>query len=230
MWIAIVGDRDLAHLTHREIEATRDLLAPEARLEWVATDSPRARDLSGASGVWLAPGTPYRDASSVFASIDESLARRRPLLATCGGFQHVAVRLAKTLAGIEGAAHQESDPDGVELVVQQLACALRGQYRPVRAIAGSKVAQACGLAPFPGFHMCGYGVAEPYVPALERAGVTISARSEDAGVEALELPEHPFFVATLFQPQVGASESGTVHPLVRAFVAAALRCAAALTG
>ena len=32
----------------------------------------------------------------------------------------------------------------------------------------------------------------------------VAARSADAGVEAVELPGHPFFVATLFQPQIGA--------------------------
>ena len=30
----------------------------------------------------------------------------------------------------------------------------------------------------------------------------------DAGVEAIELPDHPFFLATAFQPQVGVSETG----------------------
>jgi CTP synthase (UTP-ammonia lyase) len=49
----------------------------------------------------------------------------------------------------------------------------------------------------------------------------LSARAEDAGVEAIELPEHPFFVATAFQPQVGSSESGTLHPLITALLTAA---------
>jgi CTP synthase (UTP-ammonia lyase) len=44
----------------------------------------------------------------------------------------------------------------------------------------------------------------------------ISARAVDAGVEAIELPDHPFFVATAFQPQVGAGESGALHPLISA--------------
>jgi CTP synthase (UTP-ammonia lyase) len=35
------------------------------------------------------------------------------------------------------------------------------------------------------------------------------------------LPEHPFFIATAFQPQVGSSESGQLHPLIGAFLDAA---------
>ena len=38
---------------------------------------------------------------------------------------------------------------------------------------------------------------------------------------AIELPGHPFFVATLFQPQVGALAGRPLHPLVTAFVEAA---------
>ena len=49
----------------------------------------------------------------------------------------------------------------------------------------------------------------------------MSATAPDAGVEALELPGHPFYVATLFQPQVGSSQSGALHALIAAFVQAA---------
>ncbi len=46
----------------------------------------------------------------------------------------------------------------------------------------------------------------------------VSAEAADAGVEAIELPEHPFFLATAFQPQVGASDSERLHPLIEAFL------------
>ena len=48
-----------------------------------------------------------------------------------------------------------------------------------------------------------------------------SAHAPDAGVEGIELPSHPFLLATLFQPQVGALAGRPRHPLVAAFVAAA---------
>lgn len=222
MFIAILGDHDGSKRTHRAIDLTCELLEREVRLGWVTTDEARPNTLEGAAGVWLAPGTPYRNAERVHAAIRDALHDGRPLLATCGGFQHVAVELARTLAGIPGAAHAESEPHGATLVVAPLSCSLQGEHRPVQPVAGTRLARACGVDAFPGFHMCGYGVAERYVSALERAGVVVSARSEDASVEALELPRHPFFVATLFQPQVDAAESGNVHPLVRAFVDAAL--------
>ena len=76
--------------------------------------------------------------------------------------------------------------------------------------------------PFAGFHYCGYGL----VPGMaERLGLTVGAHADDAGVEAFELPGHPFYLATLFQPQVGTSERGVLHPLVGALLAAAASAA-----
>ena len=85
---------------------------------------------------------------------------------------------------------------------------------------GTRLAAICGTAPFTGFHWCSYGLAEPYVARLEAAGVVVSARAPDAGVEGIELPGHPFFVATLFQPQVGALAGDPLHPLIAAFAEA----------
>lgn len=41
------------------------------------------------------------------------------------------------------------------------------------------------------------------------------------GVEAIELPAHNSFIATGFQPQVGAGTTGRLHPLVLALIDAA---------
>jgi CTP synthase (UTP-ammonia lyase) len=61
------------------------------------------------------------------------------------------------------------------------------------------------------------------VERLTAAGVVVSAHAEDAGVEGIELPGHPFFVATLFQPQIGALSGAPLHPLIAAFAGEAAR-------
>jgi CTP synthase (UTP-ammonia lyase) len=58
------------------------------------------------------------------------------------------------------------------------------------------------------------------VELLSARGLIISARADDAGVEAVELPAHPFFLATLFQPQIGALSGQPLHPVISAIVAA----------
>ena len=213
MAILALGDRDPQFLTHREIDATLPLLGAT----WTATDS--AFDLGAADGVWLLPGTPYRDDAAAYRAVAHCLDTGTPFLGTCGGFQYACVELARR-AGVAGAAHAESDPGAEDPVVAPLACSLYGEEREVRPVPGTRLASIVGAEPFSGFYFCGFGLAERHVAALERCGVVVSARGDDSPVEAIELPGHPFFVATAYQPQVGVGASGRLPALLAAFVRA----------
>jgi CTP synthase (UTP-ammonia lyase) len=219
--IAVLGDRNLEYVTHRELDAALQLFPESARGAWVPTDSDVEAALAEADGVWVVPGTPYRDDDAVYAAIGAARESGLPLLGTCGGFQYAVVELARALAGLD-AHHAETDPDADTLVVEPLACSLVGQERTVTCVPGTRLAAICGSAPFAGFHWCSYGLAPAFEEVLIAAGVVISARAPDAGVEGIELPDHPFFVATLFQPQVGALAGTALHPLIGAFLEAAL--------
>jgi CTP synthase (UTP-ammonia lyase) len=219
--IAVVGDRDPSYLTHRELDATLALLPPGVSARWVATDSPDARALDGFDALWIVPGTPYRDEAPVFAAIAHARREGVPILGTCGGFQHMLVEFARNVAGMPGAAHAETDPAADLHVVSALACSLVGVERTVTTVPGTLVAELCGTAPFVGFHYCSYGVAPAHLERLVAAGLVVSATAPDAGVEAVELPAHPFYLATLFQPQVGSSATGVLHPVVAALIDAA---------
>jgi CTP synthase (UTP-ammonia lyase) len=218
--ILALGDRDPRYLTHREIDAALALFPADSLAHWIATDSAEARFLDDASGVWLLPGTPYRDAGAAFAAVRHCLATGTPFLGTCGGFQHALVELARSRAGVADAAHEESDSGAADPVVSRLACSLIGEVRLVTPIAGTRFASICGSEPFEGFHYCSFGLDPAYVEPLERAGVVVGATAPDAGVEAIELPEHPFFLATAFQPQVGAGANGRLGSLLDAFIEA----------
>jgi CTP synthase (UTP-ammonia lyase) len=225
MKVIALGDRDLSYVTHREIDAALELFPEEIDRGWVATDSSEARQLDAVDAVWLLPGTPYRDDAAGYAAVRHCLDTGTPFLGTCGGFQYACVDLARRLAGVDTAGHAETDPDADALVVVPLRCSLYGERRLVRPVSGTRLAAICGSDPFMGFHFCGYGLADSFAERLAAAGVTISAFADDAGVEGVELPEHPFFVATAFQPQVGASETGRLHPLLEALLSAALQAA-----
>jgi CTP synthase (UTP-ammonia lyase) len=218
--IAVIGDRDTGFVSHRELDATLARLPDDVHAHWRPTGAQDAADLDGCDGVWIAPGGPYRDDDAVLAAITQARRRGRPLLATCSGFQAVARELARGLAGVD-ARHAELDPDAPAPFITALACRLDGVLRPVRCVPGSRLAGLLGTEPFPATHFCGYGLREDAAAVLERAGVRVAAHAPDAGVEALELPGHPFFVATLFQPQIGALAGEPRSPLIDAFVAAA---------
>lgn len=214
--IAALGDRDPAFLTHREIDATIGLVPDGIELRWVATDGAEAQRIDRFDGLWVLPGTPYRDDEVVYEAIRLAREEEMPTLGTCGGFQYMAVEFARNAAGISGAAHAETEPGAGAVVVGRLACGLVGEERAVTTVPGTRLAALCGTAPFTGFHWCSYGLAGGVPEKLARAGLVMSAFAEDAGVEGFELPGHPFYLATLFQPQVGSSASGKLHPLVAA--------------
>src|SRR3954451_7143274 len=137
--IAVVGDRDPRHLTHRELDATLALMPAGVEARWVATDGPDAARLDRFDALWIVPGTPYRDDRPVFAGIEHARTEGVPILGTCGGFQHMVVEVARNAAGIREAAHAETDPGAVVRAVSPLACSLEGQVRQVTTVPGTRL-------------------------------------------------------------------------------------------
>jgi CTP synthase (UTP-ammonia lyase) len=167
--IAILGDRDERHLTHREIDAALALFPADIDAGWVATDSEAPPGLDRVDGVWLVSGGPYGSDAAVLAAIDHCIGSGKPFLGTCSGFQYACLALARR-QGID-AVHAELDPEAENPLIGALACTLYGEERLVVPVRGSRLAAICGLDPFPGYHYCGFGLAPEHEPTIERAGV-----------------------------------------------------------
>lgn len=229
-YVVLLGDRDPSSLTHRELDAAIRLLPANVRASWVSTDAAGQARISEADGLWVVPGSPYRDDAAVYAAITSARTSGQPFLGTCAGFQYAVVEFARNVAGIADADHAETAPDGKSLVVRRLACSLVGQERIVTALPGTRMHAICGGEPFKGFHWCNFGFSPEYVERLSSHGLTIGARADDAGVEAIELASHPFFMATLFQPQIGSMDGRPLHPVIQAFAAAVVVTGSAQAG
>ena len=217
LWV--LGDRDVRYMTHRALDAAIAQMPGDIRARWVGSDSREVARSADADGVWLAPGTPYRDDDAVYAAIERARLTGQPFLGTCGGLQYAVVEFARHVAGIADAAHAESELNAQTSVISRLACSLVGERRMVTAVPGTRFHRICGAAPFVGFHWCNYGVSPEYVDRLTEHGLVVSACADDAGVEAVELPQHPFYLATLFQPQIGSLDGERLHPIISEFVA-----------
>jgi len=211
--VAILGDHR-GHRSHLEVDALRPML-PLAT-EWVPTDS--GVDVTAYDGVWLVPGGPYADDASVRRSLTAVREGGIPFLGTCSGMQYAVVEYARSVLG-ERATHAEADGESDDNVVTALACSLYGEERLVTPVAGTRFA-SWAPEPFVGMHFCSYAPSAAAVSRLEAAGVVVGATAPDAGAEVLEFPDHPFYVASMFQPHVGTLAGAPVHPLVSAFVAA----------
>jgi CTP synthase (UTP-ammonia lyase) len=217
--IALLGD-DRGHRSHLELNALRPRLLSElgAEATWVPTDGDV--DLSAYDGVWLVPGSPYADEGAVLGALTALREGGVPFLGTCGGMQYAVLEFARSVLGDGDASHAETDGEGASNVVTPLACSLQGEERLVIPVPGSRF-DAMVDAPFLGMHFCSYAASSDVVARLEAAGVVVGATADDAGAEVLEFPGHPFYVTSMFQPHVGTLAGAPIHPLVRAFVAAA---------
>ena len=226
--IAIVGDLDPAKHSHRELEAARSLLGSDVETTWVATDSPAMAGIAAGTtaydGVWIAPGSPYADDAAVLSVIRFARESGLPLLGTCGGMQYAVVEFVRDVLFRPG-THAEVDGVGADNAVGALACSLVGEQRVVTPVPGTRFATLLGGASFTGVHYCSYGPTTATLSTLQQHGWVVEATAPDAPVEVLSYEPHPFFVLTLFQPQIGAIQWGRVHPILHAFVDLARRTA-----
>jgi len=58
---------------------------------------------------------------------------------------------------------------------------------------------------------------------LEAGGLRVSGVGDEGEIRIVEIPEHPFFVATLFLPQA-RSTAASPHPLLAGYAAAVVAC------
>jgi CTP synthase (UTP-ammonia lyase) len=79
----------------------------------------------------------------------------------------------------------------------------------------------CGSVDHSEQYYCNYGVNEEYERQFQASGLRVSARGIHGETRAVELSDHPFFLATLFQPQL-SSRPERPHPVWLAFLRAAM--------
>ena len=129
--------------------------------------APRPTDLEGFDGIWVVPGSPYRDPEKVVAAIGTAREHEIPFLGTCGGFQHAILHLARDLAGIEDAHHAEYGLTETDVIVQ-LECSLVGHEGPITYAPDTLMARIAGVERSLERYHCAYGISPSYVEVLEQ--------------------------------------------------------------
>ena len=129
------------------------------------------------------------------------------------------VEHARTVLGITDASHQESSDDGTAIVTP-LACSLDGQTIDVRLTPRSKLASLHGdVATVTELTTCNYGLDPAHQDIASSGGMIVSGVDDTGEVRAVERPDHPFFLATLYQPQL-RSTAAQPHPVWLGFLQA----------
>ena len=223
--IGLIGDHDPAVTAHRAIPRALALAGSALDVHWTWLHTTTIPDspgdlLSTYHGVWCVPASPYADTEGALRAIRYARESGTPFLGTCGGFQHAVLEFVHNVVGRRDAAHAETSPSAADLVVTPLSCALVERSGPIRMLAGSRAAALCGTDEIQEEYHCSYGLNPAYEAALERHGVRVTGRDPAGEARVIELEGHPFYLATLFQPERAALR-GPCHPLVAAFVGAA---------
>ncbi|UTX46848.1 hypothetical protein [Chryseobacterium sp. MA9] len=223
--IAILGDFNPAHSTlHALNESTRNIqkkLNVDIQFDWISTDifnNKLVFETQKYSGLWIAPGSPYRDMENVLNAIKFTRENNIPTFGNCGGFQHMIIEFARNVCGIQNADHEETNPDGTDPLIKKLSCSLKGEQENLKLIdKNSFLYQMIHQDNIVGKYYCSYGINEKYVDILTENGLSLTSISEDGNYRSFEIQSHPFFVGTLFQPALTSTEKEP-NPIIIEFV------------
>jgi len=210
--IAILGDFNPIHLTQHALnDSIRHIVKQfneDIQFDWIGTEVFNNRTVFNKlyCGLWIAPGSPYKNMQNVLDAITYTRQNKIPTFGNCAGFQHMIIEFARNVCGIKNADHEETNPDAGDLVISKLACSLKEQEEELtitdtKSILYSIVKKDKLL----GKYFCSYGINEKYLDNFRINGLTMTAFSNDNQARAFELKTHPFFLGTLFQPALTSS-------------------------
>ena len=220
--VALIGDYNPDVTAHQAIpmalQQAADTLGLTVHVQWLDTDALPVT-LQGFDGFWCVPATPYRDTEAALRAIRFAREQRRPFLGTCGGFQHAVLEYARNVVGWADAEHGELAPDAKRAVIAPLSCALVEATDTVRLAPYTRIADAYGTLDLLEDYRCRYGINPEFIDALLGGDLIPSGHDAAGDLRAVELLDHPFFVATLFQPERSALK-GVTPPLAVALLKA----------
>jgi CTP synthase len=206
------------------------------RVRWVDAENmsydEAARLLEGMDGVLVPGGFGSRGWEGKVLACRVAREHAIPHLGICLGM-HVAVsEFARHVCGMEGANSTEMDPETpypvIDLLPEQkeiedLGGTMRLGAQAVEVADGTRTRDTYDEAVIHERHRHRYEVNNQYRQQLADAGLVVSGTFQEGRlVEVVELPDHPWFVASQFHPEF-KSRPTRPAPLFRGFVDAALQ-------
>jgi CTP synthase len=210
-------------------------------VQWIESDtmeegrSPQEM-LAGVDALVVAPGFGGRGIEGKIEAVRHARESGLPFLGICLGMQMSVIEFSRNVCGLVGANSEEMDADAPYPVVHLLpeqkgvedkgATMRLGSY-PCNLTHGSIAAQIYGNTRITERHRHRYEVNNDFREKLIEHGMAISGVSPDYRlVEMIEIPGHPFFVATQAHPEF-KSRPNRPHPLFKGLVEAAVKHARA---
>ncbi|HVN33359.1 MAG TPA: CTP synthase, partial [Thermoanaerobaculaceae bacterium] len=212
-------------------------IANDARVELVFIDSEKLEEeayieeLFQVDGILVPGGFGKRGIEGMIRAIEFARGHKIPFLGICLGLQTAVIEFARNVCNLERANSSEFAQDPPykviykmrELVgVDTMGGTMRlGRY-PCQLKPGSRAWEAYRADTVWDRHRHRYEVNADYIPLLEQHGLAVTGRSPDRMfVEMIEVPDHPWFVACQFHPEL-KSKPFAPHPLFTAFIKASM--------
>ncbi|MGA9526495.1 MAG: hypothetical protein WBS24_00120 [Terriglobales bacterium] len=236
--IGILGDFNPEfrshHATNNSLQHAARKLGIKIESTWAPTTSllegTANAVLDSCDGLLASAGSPYKSFDGMLKGIESARVNDRPFLGTCGGFQYMLIEYARNVLGISDATTAEEDPNGRNIIIFPVACAvpkraagspkLSGIVPHIRLRPGSALASYYDKEVVEEEFFCNFEVNPEFQLTAMEAGLPVVGRGEHGECRAVESPSHRFFIGTLFQPQLTSREDAP-HPLMVGFVEAA---------
>ena len=187
--------------------------------------------LADVSGVLVPGGFGSRGIEGKIQAIRYAREHQIPFLGLCLGMQLSIVEFARDVVGYSDAHSAELDPSTAHPVIhlmpdqdgiEDIGGTLRLGSYPCVLNKDSKAYALYGTETIHERHRHRYEVNNDYRTVLQEHGMMLSGISPDGRiVEMIELPDHPWFVATQAHPEL-KSRPNRPHPLFKGFIEASL--------
>ncbi len=205
------------------------------KLSWVRAEDiekeGHEKYLMSVSGLLIAPGFGERGIEGKISAIKYAREKKIPFFGICLGLQCAVVEFARNVCGLQRANSTEfkkTDQNVIDLMVEQKNVTSYGGTMRLgsyacRILKGTKTFKAYKKELINERHRHRYEVNNSFKELLEKNGMVFSGicPTNDL-IEILELPNHPWFIASQFHPEL-KSRGTNPHPLFRDFVKAAIQ-------
>lgn len=242
--IGIIGKYTRLPDTYRSvIEALRHGgLAHEAHIDTQLIDAEQFQNASSLEtlekldGIIVPGGFGARGTEEMIRVIGYARTHGMPFLGICLGMQLAVIESVRQLPGMEQAASSECGVTPLPIIAllmewmdeerrvmyqkNMMGGTMRLGSYDCELLPESRIAQCYGRTHIQERHRHRYEVNAEFIPLIKQSGLVISGMHRDL-VECIEIPQHPWFIATQFHPEF-QSRPFAPHPLFTSFVQAAL--------
>ena len=189
------------------------------------------RMLASYDGLLVPGGFGVRGVEGMVEAIRGARETGTPFFGICLGMQVAIIEFARDVCGLDDSNSSEFAPECSHPVialmesqtnVKDMGGTMRLGAYACRLARGSRAAEVYGVPEISERHRHRYEVSNQFRDLFVEKGLRLSGLSPDGSlVEMIELPEHPYFVACQFHPEL-KSRPTRPHPLFAGFIAAAV--------